>query len=271
MGMIFLKYEFIGVGNMASAIIRGLVKKNPDINKNIFVYDKELEKARSLANELGLNIYESIDKVGIDSDYLVLAVKPHIIEVVLKDIQGNLKCNEGLTIVSIAAGKSLEFIENSIGFKKPIIRVMPNVNSMVSESVSAICGNQEVSEKNLKDVSDMFNAVGKSFLVEERLFSGFSAIAGASPAFVYLFIDSLARAGVRAGFDKKTALEIASQAVFGSAKTVMESTRHPFELIDMVCSPGGTTIEGMKSLFDDGLESAVMNAVSAVIEKDKKL
>ena len=148
---------------------------------------------------------------------------------------------------------------------------MPNINAAVGEAVSAFCGNKNATEKDLAFAENMCKSFGTAVSLPEKHFPLFGVIGGSSPAFAYMFIDSLARAAVKNGMPKNQALEICAQAVLGSAKMILESKEHPMELADKVCSPGGTTIEGVLSLRENGFEAAVARAVQAAVEKDKLL
>lgn len=172
--------------------------------------------------------------------------------------------------MSIAAGKTTEFIEKLLGFKAPVIRIMPNINATVLEAMSAYCCSESVTDDQKEFVNKLCSSFGKVMPLSESYFPLFCSIAGCAPAYAYMFIDSLARSAVKNGMNKSVALEIAAQTVLGSAKKILESDEHPWELIDKVCSPGGTTIEGIVSLQKDGFESAVCNAVDAALQKDKK-
>ena len=148
---------------------------------------------------------------------------------------------------------------------------MPNINALVGEAVSAVCAGKNATADQAKTVCNLMACTGKVLELDETMFPLFGVLGGCSPAFVYMFIDALARAGVKHGMRKDQALQIATQSVLGSAKMIAECSEHPWELIDRVCSPGGTTIEGVLSLKADGLETAVQNAVDAAVEKDSKL
>lgn len=263
-----MNYGFIGTGNMASAIIKGMINSKKAALSEIFAFDTDADKLRSFVEESGITPCTSNTDILNNAEFVILAVKPNVLESVLKEISDCIKDN---TIISIAAGKSLSFIESVIGYNHPVVRVMPNVNALVGESMSALCRNNYVTDSQFSKIMDIFTAIGKTVVIDEKYFSIFVGISGSSPAYAYLFIDSIAHAGVKAGLDKKTSLEIAAQAVLGSAKTIIESGRHPWDLIDMVCSPGGATIEGIASLLESKFESAVMKAVEAVISKDKSL
>ena len=152
-----------------------------------------------------------------------------------------------------------------------IVRVMPNVNAQALMSTSCFTCSENVTDEEKEVVKTMFGEVGSIVEIEEHQFAVFTAVGCASPAFTYIYIDALARAGVKWGLPKDVALDIASSSVLGSAKMVMESDKHPFGLMDEVCSPGGTTIEGVCQLQDNNFMSTVEKAVSAVIEKDMSL
>ena len=174
-------------------------------------------------------------------------------------------------IISIAAGKSTEFIASELTHDNRIIRVMPNINAKVSEAICAYTANAKATDDDKKLTEKIFSAVGKIIYLEENYFPLFGVLGGCTPALAYMFIDELARAGVKNGMKKDVALKISAQAVLGSAKMILESDEHPYELIDKVCSPGGTTIEAVTSLQESGFNSAIHKAVDKAVEKDSKL
>lgn len=262
-----MKLGFIGCGNMAAAIINGIVKNSNINSENIFVFDTYKPAMNKLHNELGVTICDGQDAVTDNCDILFLAVKPNV----LGDVLSSIHTNNPL-VISIAAGKELTFLEESIDVSDArIVRVMPNINAMVGEAICAYCYNKLVTNEDIEAVEMLLSCFGKCLYIDESQFSIYSAIGGCAPAFAYMFIDSLARAGVKNGMKKDEALKIAAQTVYGSAKMILESDQHPWKLIDNVCSPGGTTIEGVTSLQADGFESAVHNAVQKAFEKDKRM
>ena len=266
-----MKYCFIGAGNMAGAIIKGLtLGKNPIDSKNINTISKTNSSAKKLADECGINVCETYDDAISGCDVLVLGVKPNVLSEVAPLINDAVN-RENPLIISIAVGKKLEYLESLFGSDKKIVRVMPNINAVVGSSVSGICGNKNTTKEDIDVVKNIFESIGSVIELTEDKFSIFGAIAGSSPAFAYLYIDSLARAGVKYGLTKKQALEIATHTVLGSAKMIAESDTHPWELIDRVCSPNGTTIEGISSLLKNGFESDVISCIDAVMEKDSKI
>ncbi|MCM1365479.1 MAG: pyrroline-5-carboxylate reductase [Faecalibacterium sp.] len=261
---------FIGAGNMATAIIKGLVASKTTSADEIAVYNIHSDKAEKLAAEYGIRVMDSAKEIALNCDTIVLSVKPNVLPTVLDEIKNEVKKSNPL-LISIAAGKTLDFIGSHLAEETRIVRVMPNINAKVGASISAFCGNAHVTDDDLAFVDGFCSAFGKAINLPENHFAVFGVIGGCSPAFAYMFIDAMARAAVKNGLPKAQALEISAQAVLGSAKMILESEEHPWQLVDKVCSPGGTTIEGVLSLQSDGFESAVANAVDAAFEKDKRL
>lgn len=261
---------FIGCGNMASAIIDGIIKKGTFIADSIYVYDISQGAALAQKEKHGVRICDSEADVVRHSDTVILAVKPNILSSVLDKI--NLTLAESNTLlISIAAGKTLAFIRDRLTHDNRILRVMPNINATVCEAICAYTANESATPDDRLECERIFNSVGQAVYLEEKLFPLFGVIGGSAPAFAYLFIDELARAAVQHGMKKDFALQIAAQTVLGSAKMILESDAHPYELIDRVCSPGGTTIEGITSLQADGFANAIHKAVDKALEKDSKL
>ncbi len=261
---------FIGSGNMASAIIKGIVSSAFLKGEEIAVFNKSSEKALALKEKYGVNVFSSAKEIAENCDKIVLSVKPNVIAEVSALIKDTVKEKSPL-ILSVAAGKTLENLSAMLGTDARIIRIMPNINAVVGEAVSALCKNEAASESDMEFAKKLCSSFGTAVQIPEKQFSIFTAIGGCSPAFVYMFIDSLSRAAVKNGMSKKTALEVSAQAVLGSAKMILESEEHPWELVDKVCSPGGTTIEGVLSLQKNGFEASVCEAVNVAFEKDQKL
>ena len=265
-----MKYCFIGTGNMAEAIIKGMILGKNKINpQNINTISKTNISAKNLSKLYNTNVFDNYKDAINNCNIIILAVKPNILSDVTKSIKDIV--NKNTIIVSLAAGKKINYIENLLNDNMKIIRVMPNINAIVGCSVSAFCCNKNIEEKDKKLIIDIFESIGSIIEIEEEKFSAFSAIAGSSPAFSYLYIESLARAGVKNGFTKKQALQIAANSVLGSAKMILESGEHPFELIDKVCSPSGTTIEGLSYLLNNSFEGNIIKSIDEVIQKDYKI
>ncbi|KAF1306075.1 pyrroline-5-carboxylate reductase [Enterococcus saccharolyticus] len=266
------KIGFIGVGNMASAIVEGIVAKEFISGSQVYLFDILTEKVQQFADTLGAHAMNSPEEVIANVDVLVLAVKPNIVRTALLNAKEGILEKQPL-LVSIAAGTTTEAIYDIFETNQPVkvVRVMPNVNAMVGEGAAAVCGNQFAAKEDVSLIVDMFNKIGRAWELEEKNFSNFTALAGSSPAYAYLFIDSIARAGVKNGLPKDIALEIATQAVLGSAKMIEESKENPWTLIDRVCSPGGTTVAGLVELENNAFISTVIKGIDATIEKDLDL
>jgi len=265
-----MKIGFIGSGNMAAAIIRGMVAYGTDA-KSVYISDIDSKKTEELSLECGVIVSATNSELVSACELVVLAVKPHLIKPVLAECAHLLDASRH-TLISIAAGVSLESLKGFSGVDKmPIIRVMPNVNSEIAMGMSAICKNDFVADAPFEYTKQAFEKIGKVAELDESFIPQFMAIAGCSPAFTYLFIDSLAKAAHKAGLPKSIATGIAAQAVLGSAALVMQSGKHPHELIDSVCSPGGTTIEGVCTLEREGFPAAIVACVDACIAKDRAI
>lgn len=263
-----MKIGFIGCGNMASAIINGIIDNNAVNSSDVYAYDIYEPAVNKAVESKQINACKSEIEVVKSSDVILLAVKPNVQASVLNTIDGEVGDK---LLISIAAGKTIEFIESNLKCKAKIVRVMPNINAKVGEAISAYCFNELVNDDDKANVELLLNAIGKVLCLDESFFPLFGVIGGCGPAFAYMFIDAMARAGVKNGMKKSDALMISAQTVLGSAKMILESGEHPWQLIDNVCSPGGTTIEGVTSLQADGFEAAVHNAVDKALDKDKKL
>lgn len=261
---------FIGCGNMASAIICGIIDNKAVKAEEVNVFDVYASATDSIKAKYNINVFGNEEEIVKNSDTIVLAVKPNVLSSVLKKIDGALG-NKDTLLISIAAGKSTEFIANELTHDNRIIRVMPNINAKVSEAICAYTANAKATDDDKSLTEKIFSAVGKIIYLEENYFPLFGVLGGCTPALAYMFIDELARAGVKNGMKKDVALKISAQAVLGSAKMILESDEHPYELIDKVCSPGGTTIEAVTSLQESGFNSAIHKAVDKAVEKDSKL
>ncbi|MEF2879142.1 MAG: pyrroline-5-carboxylate reductase [Blautia sp.] len=264
-----MKFGFIGCGNMASAIIGGALEKNILAKEDILASVKSEASVKKVEDKLGIRCTRDNIQVAQEADYLFLAVKPQFCAQVAEEIKGIQK--EGQVMVSILAGKNIAWLKEQFGETKKIIRTMPNTPALVGEGFTAVCPDSLVSQEELQLVMKLLCSFGKAQLVTEPILDIIGAVSGSSPAFVFMFIEALADGAVAEGMPRKQAYEAAAQAVLGSAKMVLETGLHPGALKDMVCSPAGTTIEGVNVLEKEGMRSAVMDAVRACISKTKKL
>ena len=265
-----MKIGFIGLGNMASAMIGGMLKAGAVQSQDLLGSDKS-EKMKALAAEkFGMTVLSDNAQVAEQADVLFLAVKPIFFQDVLDDIREKIK--KTTVIVSIAAGKTVQNIEEGLGRSDAkIIRLMPNTPALVGEGCTAVCNNANVTKDELETVKGLLKTFGVAEEIPERLFDAFIGISGSSPAYVFMFIEAMADAAVDAGMPRNQAYTFASQAVLGSAKMVLETGKHPGELKDMVCSPGGTTIAAVKVLEETGFRASVIDAVEACVEKSRNL
>ena len=257
-----MKIGIIGAGNMARAIVIGLIsdKTRPD---SIMVSDPNEKKLAEL-NRYGIKKGSNEQTVKF-ADVLVLAVKPNVYSEVLPTIDTAKKL-----IVSIAAGISLEYVRSFLGDEARIVRVMPNTQALAGAGMTAICSDG-VSEADLETVKGIFSSLGKVLITTEKDIDAVCGVSGSGPAYVFTMIEAMADGGVACGLTKSDAILLAAQTVFGSAKLLMETGMHPAELRDMVCSPGGTTIDAVKALEQDGFRAALIDAVEAACEKSKSL
>ena len=265
-----MKVGFIGCGNMAEAILCGCLGRKFFEPEHVMVCEINLNRLAYVTDKWGVqsaaNMFELLDF----ADVVLLAVKPQTFPTILSDI-GIKAVEKRSTFVSIAAGLSLLQIEKMLGRKVPVVRAMPNLNVQICEGTTAVCVNPLVTAENKMYVTDMFQAIGSVYEIPEEQFPVFSAIAGCSPAFTYMYIDALARSAARFGMNKQLASEVAAAAVAGSAKNLSQSVSHAWELIDQVCSPGGITLEGIAALQEGRFEVAVSNAVKACVYRDKNM
>lgn len=261
-----MKYlGFIGAGNMANAIAKGILKSKALSPHEIILSDVNKDKLEKIKNELKVSTTTDNFEVVENSKYLILAVKPAHLENLLIEIKKCLKPNT--VVISIVAGKSLSFLEKILGSDKKIIRTMPNTPALVGEAMIALTPNKNIEQQELESVKNLLKSVGKVEQVDEKLMNAVVGISGSSPAYVFMFIEAMADAGVLAGLPRDKAYTFAAQSVLGSVKMLLETGKHPAILKDAVCSPGGTTIEAVKVLEENGFRAAIMDAVTACVKK----
>lgn len=253
---------FIGGGNMANAIIGGLIKSGAFTANEIIVYDVDAAKQEALKAK-GIIAASSAQQVVTASSIVILAVKPAFMSGAIKGLE-----TDGQTFVTIAAGLSIDFFKD---LSSKIIRVMPNTPALVGEGMSVLCAAENVSEDEKATVEKIFSVVGKTAWLSEKLFHGVTAVSGSGPAYFFIAIEAMADAAVMQGIPRGLAYTLAAQTVLGTAKMVLETGENPGVLKDMVTSPAGTTIEALCSLENDGFRAAIFNAVNAAAEKSKKL
>lgn len=263
------KIGFIGCGNMGKAMLGALVKADNISNDNIIVSTKSKASAEKINDEYGVKSTTVNSEVAKEADVLFLAVKPYFFKEVIEEIKDLVK--DEAIIISIAAGVTVNQIEEWFGKEIKLVRTMPNTPASVGEGMSAICPNGNITENELNYVGSLYNLFGKYEVLEEKDFHAFIALCGSSPAYVFMFIEAMADAGVKLGLPRAKAYKLAEQAILGSAKLALETGKHPGVLKDEVCSPGGTTIEAVIYLEKNGFRNTVISAVEKCADKSKNM
>ncbi len=264
-----MKLGFIGAGNMASAIMNGVIKNGIFKPEEIIASDIS-EAGRNKAKEtLGVAVTPDNREVVAWAEVIFLAVKPQFYADVIAEIKDAVR--EDQIIITIAPGKTLEWLADKFDKTVKLVRTMPNTPAMVLEGMTAVCRNANVTDEELEYVRNILNAFGQSEVISEKLMDSFTATCGSSPAYVFMFIEAMADAAVAGGIPRAQAYKMAAQAVYGSAKMVMELDKHPGELKDMVCSPAGSTIEAVRVLEEKGMRSAVIEAMYACAKKSSEM
>lgn len=264
-----MKIGFIGLGNMAQAMIAGILKNGLAAGEEIYGSARTPETEKRMKEQFGICVTGDNRKTAQEAEIVVLAVKPQFFEEVIGQIK-DLDL-EKKTIVSIAPGKTLAWLEKTFGAPLAFVRAMPNTPALVGEGCTAACFGGRVSEAEKEAVMQMLSSFGKAFEVPERLMDVAPGVSGCAPAWVFMMIEAMADGAVAEGMPRAQAYAFAAQGVLGSAKLLLETGKHPGELKDMVCSPAGSTIQAVRALEEKGFRGAVMDAVIACIEKSRSL
>ncbi|MCF0132910.1 MAG: pyrroline-5-carboxylate reductase [Blautia sp.] len=264
-----MKIGFIGCGNMAAAMIRGILNKGICRKEEIIVSNKTKNGSERSKESLGVCVTLDNRQVVKNAKIVVLAVKPQFYEEVLEEVRDDLTPEH--IVIGIAPGKTLQWIEEKCEKPLKIVRLMPNTPAMVGEGMTGVCVSERINEEELTMICEITDSFGRTEVVPERLMDAVGAVSGCSPAYVCMFIEAMADAAVAQGMPRTQAYAFASQSVLGSAKMVLETGMHPGVLKDMVTSPGGTTIEGVRILEKAGFRSAVFEALNGAAEKGKRL
>ncbi len=254
---------------MGSAMIGGILSAGLLAKEQILATDKSEDALKKLSGQFSIRTTTDNKEAAKEADILFLAVKPQFVYEVIKEIAPDV--DEKTLVVSIVAGQSISALEKAFGKELRLIRVMPNTPALVGEAMSAFCANSHVLPEDLANAALLLNCFGKSEQVPESMMDAVTAVSGSSPAMVFMLIEAMADAAVFDGMPRDKALKFAAQAVYGSAKMVLETGKHPGQLKDMVCSPGGTTIEAVASLEADGFRGAVIEAQRVCAEKSRNL
>ncbi len=263
------KIGFIGAGNMAEAMIKGLLQSGTSKPENIVASDVREDRLSFIHELFEVSVCERNPDVVKRADLVVLAVKPQIMEHVLVELTDGLDMSK--LIISIAAGISLATIESHLKRDLRLIRVMPNIAALVLESATAICAGRHASSEDLKLAKAIFDSIGKTVIIEEGLMDAITGLSGSGPAYLFLIIDAMADAGVKVGLSRDNALTLSAQTVLGAAKLLIETGEHPGRLKDLVTSPGGTAIAGLHTLEEGGLRTTLINAVEMATRRSREL
>ena len=259
-----MKIGFLGCGSMGGAIARAVSQ----VTKDIVLTDRS-GRGKALADQLGV-AYGSAQEIARDCDWIFLAVKPQMMEAALSPIRESLQEKKPL-LVTMAAGLSMENIETMAGGDLPVIRIMPNTPAMVGAGMTQYCCNSLVTEENERHFLSLMAHTGHVDKLEEGLIDAASALSGCGPAYMYLFLEGLADGAVACGIPRAKAYEYAAATMEGAAKLMLTAGQHPGQLKDAVCSPGGSTIQGVRALEMGGFRSTAMEAVLAAYEKTREL
>ena len=259
-----MKYGFLGCGNMGGAIARALSLQT----KDIAVTDRS-GRAKPLAQELGIEYSDNVS-IASDCDRIFLAVKPHMMRDMLAPLKDTLAERKPL-LITMAAGLEIRQIEEFVGTHMPVIRIMPNTPTSVGKGVIPYCANELVAEEMKADWLEDMSRCGLLDELEERLMDAASALSGSGPAYLYLMLEAMADGGVACGLPRAKAMDYAAMTMAGAAEIYLSTHQHPGALKDAVCSPGGSTIAGVRILEERGFRGAAMDCVCAAFAKNKEL
>lgn len=260
---------FLGAGNMAEALVKGLLRAGVAAPGEILCTDRRRDRLAELAERYGVRTSVDNRAAAAEAGIVLLSVKPQVMNKLLGEIASALDASK--LVISIAAGVPLAAIERRVGHGVRVIRTMPNTPALVGAGATAIAPGDHAVEEDLQQARALFDAVGKTVIVDESLLDAVTGLSGSGPAYIFLVIEALADAGVKVGLDRRTSQDLAAQTVLGSAKLLIETGEHPGRLKDQVTSPGGTAIAGLHTLEAGGLRTTLMNAVEAATKRSHEL
>ncbi len=262
------KIGFIGAGNMATAIVNGMLKNNPDNAARLSVFDTDAEKLALMAKK-GVDTTDSGKSLAEKCDIIVLAVKPQNYAEVLSAIKDAVRDNT--VMVTIAAGISIDAVRKGLGKNCPTVRVMPNTPLLLGKGASALCRSENISDEDFDEVCQMFSFSGDAVILPESQMNAVIAVNGSSPAYIYLFAKAMVDYAVSVGIEENTALRLVCKTFEGSAEMLRSSGDSPETLIQKVSSKGGTTIEAMKVLNEREVPKAIFDAMAACTKRAEEL
>ena len=260
---------FLGAGNMAEALVKGLLRAGVATPEEILCTDRRHERGPELQKRYGVRFSTSNVEAVKAAGIVVLSVKPQVMDKVLEEIGPALDGTK--LVISIAAGVPLAAIERKVGHGVRIVRTMPNTPALVGAGATALSPGEHATPADLEQAKALFDAIGMTVVVDEPLLDAVTGLSGSGPAYIFLIIEALADGGVKAGLARAQAQDLAAQTVFGSAKLLIETGEHPGRLKDQVTSPGGTAIAGLHTLEAGGLRTTLMNAVESATNRSREL
>jgi pyrroline-5-carboxylate reductase len=263
------KIGVVGSGKIGSAIARGMIRAGLVSRDQVMASDVSEALRQALAKELGVKTTPDNGEACEFANIVILAVKPQLVDTVVKEIAGKLARTK--LLISVAAGVPLSRIEANLPQDSRVVRVMPNIPCVVGAGASCYAGGTNATAADLENVGLILNSFGIASRVEEKDLDAVTGLSGSGPAYVFLFIESLADGGVQAGLSRDVALKLALQTVYGAARMALESAKHLGELKDEVTSPGGTTIAGLYALEQKGFRGAVMDAIVSATRRSQEL
>jgi pyrroline-5-carboxylate reductase len=263
------KIGIIGAGKIGSAIARGIIRAGLVTKDQVMAGDVAEPLRESIVKELGIKATPDNGKVCDFADIVILAVKPQIVDSVLKE--SARKLGKAKLLVSVAAGVPVSRLEANLAQGARVVRVMPNIPCVVGAGAAGYAGGEHVTAKDMETVGLVLNSFGVAMPIEEKYLDAVTGLSGSGPAYVFLFIEALADGGVQAGLSRDVALKLAVQTVYGAARMALESSKHLAELKDEVTSPGGTTIAGLYALEQRGFRGTVMEAVASATRRSQEL
>jgi pyrroline-5-carboxylate reductase len=260
---------FLGAGNMAEALIRGLLQAKTASAEQLLATARRFERLDELRQLYGIRVLEDNEAAVREAQVVLLCTKPQALERLLLQIAPAIDRNK--LVISIAAGVPISAIERRLGAGARIIRAMPNTPALVGAGACALARGEHATAEDLRIAAGIFQAVGTTTEVEESLLDAVTGLSGSGPAYIFLVIEALSDAGVKVGLPRHTALKLAAQTVLGSAKLLIDTNAHPGHLKDQVTSPGGTAIAGLHTLEAGGLRTTLINAVEAATRRAREL
>lgn len=263
------KMAIIGVGKMGGGLLEGILSRKLMTPKSITIYDKVSGRLAELKQTHGVRLATDNRDALAGVDIVILGVKPQNMRDLLEEVKGALGNNQ--LLISIAAGISTTFIEEALKKKVRVIRVMPNMPAQIGHGATALAPGKYAQENDIAIALQIFDAVGISVVVTEDLMDAVTGLSGSGPAYGFMMIEALSDAGVLMGLPRETAQKLAAQTMLGAAKLCLQEQKHPAALKDMVTSPGGTTIAGLKVLEEGKFRATLMKAVEAATLRSKAL